>query len=536
MMTVQRKVITINKKRYMNKKQLLLLLLLPVLYRETMAQKTTYLIKADTVRISSSCDTAEFVLQNRTRNIPNGVLTNIGDGVTVFKKIMVKQGDSLYIIGGDTLNIAGTGKNIYNSNGTLTADRTVDGNSRQLKFVNAASFMIANNSLPVLVSRKPVDSLLLDNIYKSSAFPYAGLAVRGTGCDASITLLSDSAGTCNEVQMIDFATLKPRKDSWMTGLPVTNAAPNKFLLGRIVLQTSKQIADYATLSFAVKSDTAFYKDGAHVIYNAGSAGGYTPYPVMSVHPSFKHPTLGYNTKMPFVQVNGGLFVGYGRNWYFNSKNANNIIPGVDDVPGYTQAFYETRFSVYADSLPIKIYKLPSIKANAFLTYSPAQTAEGNNVAFEYKDSVYEEVRNYIALRGLGTPSDYYLKENIDLSGFNGDKLLQLSIRDFNYKSDKIKVRYTGLIAQELKAVIPELVLGAEGNYSIDYVKMVPYLLKLVQDQQLQIDRLNKQQVATTSITMPEMMGMLSSLQQQLAAQEENIRLLQGSLKNKAVGL
>ena len=67
-----------------------------------------------------------------------------------------------------------------------------------------------------------------------------------------------------------------------------------------------------------------------------------PTPVMSINPAFKHPQ-GYHTKMPFVQVNGGLFVGYGRNWYFNSRNANDIIPGVDDVAGYLQPFYETRF-------------------------------------------------------------------------------------------------------------------------------------------------------------------------------------------------
>ena len=58
--------------------------------------------------------------------------------------------------------------------------------------------------------------------------------------------------------------------------------------------------------------------------------------------------------------------------------------------------------------------------------------------------------------------------------------MNLALKDFNYKTDKNKRRYTGLIAQELATVIPELVQGKEGSYSIDYVKMVPYLLKAVQ--------------------------------------------------------
>jgi Chaperone of endosialidase len=237
--------------------------------------------------------------------------------------------------------------------------------------------------------------------------------------------------------------------------------------------------------------------------------------------------------MPFVKINGGLFVGYGRNWYFNSRNANDIISGVDDVPGYLQPFYETRFSVYADSMPLKIYKLPAIKGTAFLTYSPTRTVEGNNVAFEYKDSVYEDIRNYISLRGLTTPSDINLKENITASQFNIDKLLNLSIKDFNYKTDKAKIRYTGLIAQELKLQLPELILGKEGSYSIDYIKMVPYLLKVLQEQQKEILGLQHQQEdgpGAVKTDVPSMLSQLQQLQRQLLQQQQEIKQLQKQLK------
>ena len=512
----------------MHYKIILLLLVFAVMSAVVSAQKKNYQIKADSVRIFNNCDTAEFILENRTRLVLNGVLTNKENGVTEFRKVMIKLNDSLYMIGGDTLNATALSKNIYNANGVINSDRLVDGNNKNVQFRNNSSYLIANNARPVIVSRTPIDSFLLDKINSSGSSPFTGLAVRGTGCDAAIDLVSDSAGTCNELQSINFVTLKPRKDSWLTNISPQLSSP--YLLGRIQLETSKTIADFSTLNFAVKSDTAFYNDGAYVLYTPGKAGGYTPYPVMSINPSFKHPVLGYATRMPWVQVNGGLFVGYGRNWYFNSRNANDIIDGVDNVPGYKQAFYETRFSVYADSLPLKMYKLPSIKGSAFLTYSPGRTVEGNNVAFEYKDSIYEEIRNYISVAGLTTPSDLNLKENISFSRFNTNKLLSLSIKDFNYKTDKNKTRYTGLIAQELKTMIPVLVSGKEGNYSIDYVKMVPYLLKafqdqqsVIQDQQKEIFRLKQQ--AGDRGALPDMLIMMQQLQQQLMQQREEIKLL-----------
>ncbi|MEP6728597.1 MAG: tail fiber domain-containing protein [Bacteroidota bacterium] len=517
----------------MNYKVVLLLLVFPFLCSVLFAQKKIYQIKADSVRIFSNCDTAELILENRTRSVLNGVLTNKGDGVTEFRKAMIKLNDSIYIIGGDTMNINALSKNIYNSNGKITDNRVIDGNNMDIQFKNNNSLLIANKTRPIIVSRTPMDSSLLEKINNSVSSPFTGLAVRGTGCDATIELVSDSAGTCNEDQAIDFITLKPRKDSWLTHFNPNSTKIN--LLGRIQLETSKTIADYSRLKFAIKSDTVFYKDGAYVLYTPGSAGGYTPYPVMSVNPSFKHPTQGYNTKMPWVQVNGGLFVGYGRNWYFNSRNANDIINSVDDVPGYLQPFYETRFSVYADSLPLKIYKLPTIKGSAFLTYSPTRTVEGNNVAFEYKDSVYEDIRNYISLNGLTTASDINLKENITSSGFNSDKLLGLHIKEFNYKADKTKTRYTGLIAQELKMTIPVLVSGKEGNYSIDYIKMVPYLLKAFQDQQLviqnqqnELGQLKKQ--IDNKETSRNIIALVEELQIQLIQQQGEIKLLKEQSK------
>lgn len=512
------------------------------------AQKKTYQIKADTVRIFNSCDTAELVLENRTRGIINGVLTNKGNGVTEFRKVFTKLNDSLYLIGGDTLRA--TGKNIYNSDGVVTSNRILNLDSHDIKFQNVASFLITSKQRPLVVSRTAMDSSTFHILNHQQTYgngtnltiptPWTALAVRGQGCDATIAMISDTVGTCNQGQSIDFTVLRPRRDAWLTSMDpniANNRGFNKHLLGRIQLQTTNNLANSTQLMFAVKSDTGFFADGAYnFFFSPGGANGHVPFPVMTVNGAYKHPN-GYHVKMPFVRVNGGLFVGYSRNWYFNSRNANDIITGVDDVAGHVQGFWDTRFSVYADSLPLKIFKLPTIRGSAFLTYSPTRTVDGNNVAFEYKDSVYEDIRNYISVKGLSTPSDFNLKENISLSQFDTDKLLDISIKDFSYKTDENKTLYTGLIAQELKSVMPELVLGKEGNYSIDYVKMVPYLLKAIQEQrqlilqqQQTITKIEEQQAESGKSLPADVLLLLQQLQQQLVQQQEEIIKLKDELK------
>jgi hypothetical protein len=62
-----------------------------------------YNIRADSVRIYSNCDTAELILENRTKNV-NGFLFNKWNGRTEFRKLGLKAyGNSIMIPGQDTL-------------------------------------------------------------------------------------------------------------------------------------------------------------------------------------------------------------------------------------------------------------------------------------------------------------------------------------------------------------------------------------------------------------------------------------------------
>ena len=91
-----------------------------------------------------------------------------------------------------------------------------------------------------------------------------------------------------------------------------------------------------------------------------------------------------------------------------------------------------------------------------------------------------------------------IKENIeDLDLEEAEKILDLRPVSFDYKEGFGADDQVGLIAEEVEKVIPRLVVpefGTEGTddwtpASVDYIGIVPYLLKVVQEQQKEIEEL-----------------------------------------------
>jgi hypothetical protein len=88
-----------------------------------------------------------------------------------------------------------------------------------------------------------------------------------------------------------------------------------------------------------------------------------------------------------------------------------------------------------------------------------------------------------------TSSDYRLKQ--DLKDFNGlDLLSKIKTYDYEWKADK--TRSYGVIAHELQSVINYAVTGVKDGkemQGVDYSKIVPVLIKAIQEQQTQIEQL-----------------------------------------------
>jgi len=116
-----------------------------------------------------------------------------------------------------------------------------------------------------------------------------------------------------------------------------------------------------------------------------------------------------------------------------------------------------------------------------------------------------ELLNYLAtdenafkLFSGSVPSDYRLKE--DLSEFNAIELVnKVSVYDFSWKNGN--GREIGVMAHELQQAFPYLVSGHKDEVDsngqpviqrVNYAKLVPVLLKAIQEQQLQLKELQEQ--------------------------------------------
>ena len=91
-----------------------------------------------------------------------------------------------------------------------------------------------------------------------------------------------------------------------------------------------------------------------------------------------------------------------------------------------------------------------------------------------------------------TTSDYRVKEN--LKDFNGlNKVSKIKVYDFNWIESK-KQDY-GVIAHELQEILPLAVTGekdAEKMQSVDYSKIVPLLVKSIQELKAEVDKLKQE--------------------------------------------
>ncbi|PSL34431.1 pyocin knob domain-containing S74 family peptidase [Chitinophaga ginsengisoli] len=87
-------------------KRLLLFLSISFVTSQVMAQKHVYQIRADSVRIYSGCDTAELIIENKTKDTL-GFLYNKGNGRTEFRKLQLQSvgSNAIAITGQDTLQL-----------------------------------------------------------------------------------------------------------------------------------------------------------------------------------------------------------------------------------------------------------------------------------------------------------------------------------------------------------------------------------------------------------------------------------------------
>jgi len=110
-------------------------------------------------------------------------------------------------------------------------------------------------------------------------------------------------------------------------------------------------------------------------------------------------------------------------------------------------------------------------------------------------------------------SDVRLKEKIKPIEFGLREVLQMNPVSYFLKNDETKELQLGLLAQELKTLVPSIVHGDESKemLSVSYTELIPVLINALKDQQKQIEALKKSNAANASIFTAEEIKQLKSM-------------------------
>ncbi len=142
--------------------------------------------------------------------------------------------------------------------------------------------------------------------------------------------------------------------------------------------------------------------------------------------------------------------------------------------------------------------------------------------------------------GIYTASDERLKKNIRETEMGLKEIMQIPVRDYEWKKDGQTVT-GGFVAQELYKVFPEAVLkgtddepnSGKGNiWMIDYARLTPLLVKSIQDQQKIIDD-QKAEIETLKSQNNKLSSGSERMQSDIDKMKASIETLQQILGAKA---
>ena len=122
----------------------------------------------------------------------------------------------------------------------------------------------------------------------------------------------------------------------------------------------------------------------------------------------------------------------------------------------------------------------------------ASTAIIKQIVFSNPNDEVGSISTSGSATACNTSSDYRLKE--DLKDFNALEIAsKIKMYDFKWKADDS--RSYGVMAHELQEVVPQAVSGnkdSEDMQQVDYSKLVPILLKSIQELEARVQELEKE--------------------------------------------
>ncbi len=135
----------------------------------------------------------------------------------------------------------------------------------------------------------------------------------------------------------------------------------------------------------------------------------------------------------------------------------------------------------------------SIDNNDRANFICATTGTGNLELIEFRNpnGTVGDIKTNGTSTTYNTSSDYRLKENVDYTWDATTRLKQLKPARFNFKVDA-DTTVDGFLAHEVQDIVPQAVSGekdGEKMQSIDHSKLVPLLVKTIQELEARITTL-----------------------------------------------
>ena len=125
-----------------------------------------------------------------------------------------------------------------------------------------------------------------------------------------------------------------------------------------------------------------------------------------------------------------------------------------------------------------------------------------------------------------TCSDARFKKNVEDIDSPIENILKLRGVNFDWRADEFEDRQfddgrqIGFIAQEIKEVLPEVVIeGVDGYYAVDYSRLTPILVEAIKEQQKTIDQLRVK--VSENDRLKDRLSSLESAVEKLLAERNN---------------
>ena len=151
-------------------------------------------------------------------------------------------------------------------------------------------------------------------------------------------------------------------------------------------------------------------------------------------------------------------------------------------------------------------------------------------------SIYQDAAGSVT---LVSTSDIRLKTNIQTSQYGLSDILNIQVRDYQYKSDAAQTPQTGFLAQQLHEVFPVAVRVGGDNaktnpWTVDYSKLTPLLVKGMQEQQVVIDELKaeNEEFKTKIKDLKTQVSKIEQLEEQNVEMKAMLQQIQAQLRNQ----